>query len=637
MSENLKIDNTKYLARDSILKVGNVVSVEGRTVNVRVDKSKNVSHLLFNGEILKNISVGSYIKIRKGFEVIIGKIEGERVEENKFSQKVYYKDIREKIDRILEVKLIGFYDKKNFRKGIKELPLIDNECYLLEKTEYSEIHNFIKSEDIPLKIGVLSNDATTDISIGVNSLFASHIGIFGTTGSGKSYTLAKIYYELLNQFSHSEEFKENARFFLLDFNGEYIVDDFETNHQVDEIITSSALKSTYNLSTGAHPGNKYPMTEEEINDDTLWTIASEATEKTQTPFIRRALRSTALEQATSNGAAIGEYIFELIESMAKSKVSDFLPVINALLKDISDVLGDSATGIEAVQNEIAARLKYNSNTYDFYIAISRPSGTVDIYSNNATFSSELRSIFQPLTIDIQELGIFKKTYLKIILNFYLEISRGYSNREHIAPMLKRLEKRVYDLDKVIRLVRSNEVSEKLMTIVSLKNVNIHMRKILPLLLCKKLYEVKKHEADRTKYLNIIIDEAHNILSEQSLRENESWRDYRLETFEEIIKEGRKFGTFLTIASQRPFDISPTIISQLHNYFLHRLINEKDLKAIENTVSFLDKISFESLPILPVGSCILSGIASQVPVIIDMGELPQKSQPNSETYKPTDNW
>jgi hypothetical protein len=47
----------------------------------------------------------------------------------------------------------------------------------------------------------------------------------------------------------------------------------------------------------------------------------------------------------------------------------------------------------------------------------------------------------------------------------------------------------------------------------------------------------------------------------------------LETFEEIIKEGRKFGVFLTVASQRPSDISPTIISQLHNYFIHKLMNE----------------------------------------------------------------
>jgi DNA helicase HerA-like ATPase len=75
-----------------------------------------------------------------------------------------------------------------------------------------------------------------------------------------------------------------------------------------------------------------------------------------------------------------------------------------------------------------------------------------------------------------------------------------------------------------------------------------MRKILPLLFCKMLYNDKKAENDDRNYLNLIIDEAHNILSESSERESEQWKDYRLETFEEIIKEGRKFGVFLTIAS-----------------------------------------------------------------------------------------
>jgi DNA helicase HerA-like ATPase len=95
-----------------------------------------------------------------------------------------------------------------------------------------------------------------------------------------------------------------------------------------------------------------------------------------------------------------------------------------------------------------------------------------------------------------------------------------------------------------------------------------------MIICKQAYEGKKSKSEKDKYLNIIIDEAHNILSYNSERESETWKDYRLETFEEIIKEGRKFGVFLTIASQRPSDISGTIISQLHNYFLHRLINNK---------------------------------------------------------------
>ncbi len=101
-------------------------------------------------------------------------------------------------------------------------------------------------------------------------------------------------------------------------------------------------------------------------------------------------------------------------------------------------------------------------------------------------------------------------------------------------------------------------------------------------------------------------------------------------FEEIIKEGRKFGTFLTIASQRPSDISPTIISQLHNYFLHRLINNQDIKAVERTISYLDKVSFESLPILPTGTCVFAGMIANAPVVIDIGAIPEQYEPKNKT-------
>jgi hypothetical protein len=74
-----------------------------------------------------------------------------------------------------------------------------------------------------------------------------------------------------------------------------------------------------------------------------------------------------------------------------------------------------------------------------------------------------------------------------------------------------------------------------------------------------------------------------------------WKDYRLETFEEIIKEGRKFNVFMTIASQRPSDISATIISQLHNYFLHRLINNNDLLADLKNPSYFGKICADPIP------------------------------------------
>ena len=121
----------------------------------------------------------------------------------------------------------------------------------------------------------------------------------------------------------------------------------------------------------------------------------------------------------------------------------------------------------------------------------------------------------------------------------------------------------------------------------------------------------------------------NIKENESLRESEEWKDYRLECFEEIIKEGRKFGTFLTISSQRPSDISDTIISQLHNYFIHRLVNEEDLRKIYRTIAFSDKSTNEMIPILPAGGCVFAGLASNFPILARISILPENNQPQSE--------
>jgi DNA helicase HerA-like ATPase len=263
-------------------------------------------------------------------------------------------------------------------------------------------------------------------------------------------------------------------------------------------------------------------------------------------------------------------------------------------------------------------------------------GQEQVYSSTARFRTEfVENRVDQLIIPLNELKPLDEMRLRIVLQYYEDIFRGFSNKDHLAPLIKRLDNRIEDLGRVVEI--GGGLGEKNFTIVSLKDVNIHLRKILPLLLCKRLYDDKKAQDDGAEYLNIIIDEAHNILSEDSTRESEIWKDYRLETFEEIIKEGRKFGVFLTLASQRPADISPTIISQLHNYFLHRLINDQDIKAVERTISYLDKVSFEYLPILPTGTCIFAGLLANVPVVIDIEKMDVKFEPRNKTRTLTDKW
>jgi uncharacterized protein len=623
---------SETLIQSSILKIGNVTSVEGRFIKVSVDKTKNSSHLLYKGKTLKNVSVGSYIKICKGFERIIGKIEGEYIVEEKGILNKEYRNELARVKRVLNVSLLGFMINGNFERGIKELPLIDNECFLLNDTEFSRVHDFIRGVDQPIELGHLAQEKGRKINVGMNCLFASHIGIFGNTGSGKSYTLAKLYRELLLKFKDKKKFQKNASFYLIDFNGEYLNDDRDN----DNVIIEKEFKNTFRLSTKDFKGDRFPISSDLVTDSTIWMILLEATEKTQTPFIKRTLDSSTLEAKLSSGQSIKQFAFEILKAITgnSDKALEKNLLIN-FLWELDKAINDFSNGIKPLIQMLSQELQYNS-TRNYYYLHTSDYGT--IYSNQDQFFEYLNPYFTNITIDDSKLDQIKKIRLKFIFNYYDEIVKGFSNKEHLSPLLKRLTSRINDILKLIVVVEDEgSYFHANFTVISLKEVNIHMRKVLPLLFCKQFYEKKKLDNNRESFLNIIIDEAHNILSSNSMRESELWKDYRLETFEEIIKEGRKFGVFLTIASQRPYDISSTIISQLHNYFLHRLINNNDIMAIERTVSYLDKVSFDSLPILPTGTCILAGLAAQVPVVVEIDKIEDKYKPFNQTIQPLQYW
>lgn len=606
--------------KESIFKIGKVISVDGRLVKIKVDKSKNSSHLLYNGDLLKNVSVGGYIKITKGFTNIVGKVDGEFITEDKYYLNKSYGNQKEIIDRILHVSLLGFFKEDCFERGIKEMPLIDNECFLLENSEFNEVHNFIANNDVPLKIGSLAHEKGQKISLGINSLFASHIGIFGNTGSGKSYTLAKLYQELFKIYSQEKKFKANARFVLFDFNGEY-----------SSVNCISKNKKIYNLSTKeikeGEQRDKFPISEEDLINTELTAILADATEKTQKPFISRAL--TLYKKIFKSDDPL-DYFKNILKKRIKEtiKMSDKVKAY-LLLDYIKEILGRSE---ESTSED--ANIEWN-NTNKHFMPYGQSRAFRDDEIENLDLYQKVNGYSFPDNI-ISKLIHF--LYLQIIYDVYTDKAQN----DHISPAINKLKSKQRDIERILDTsgTNTNIFSESNFVVINLFDVNLDMKKTLPLLLSKKIYAEHKSESknDQNKSLNIIIDEAHNILSQISVREAESWKDYRLETFEEIIKEGRKFGVFLTIASQRPSDISSTIVSQLHNYFLHRLINNNDISSIERTISYLDKLSVESLSILPTGTCIIAGLSAQIPVVVDISKIePKDCEPDSKTPELIGNW
>lgn len=603
---------------NSIFRIGTVYSVDGRVVKVLVDRDKNSSHLVYQGNLIKNVAVGSYVKILKGFESIIGKVESEYVECNKVYNEQYNSQ-EETINRFLIVKLIGHIEADSYRKGLTELPLIANECHLLTNNEFEMIHSFGSKDDIYIEIGSIASDPLVPISIGVNKLFASHIGIFGNTGSGKSYTLAKIYRQLFEKFKNNENFKNNAKFLFYDFNGEY--------SKEDAIIEG---KKIYDLSTNTEAGlDKIPLSDDDMLDENLLCIFANATEKTQRPFIVRCIKlyysiGGELDKFKNY---LREQIFSILQMSDKVKG-------DLLIDYVEEILPPN------IKNGIDIGLRddfsYHSNA-QCYFKKDRSNGFIN-FQERPQCIRDLK-IYQQVEKFSFSNNFIKKFICIMYMRLIYDMLGNRAMNEHIAPAINKLKSNEKNIEKVFDF--SNQIDsfwdESNIVVINLCNVNTDMKKLIPLLLTNKLYNEYKKKRDNKSYLNIIVDEAHNILSYQSTRESESWKDYRLEVFEEIIKEGRKFGVFMTIASQRPSDISSTIISQLHNYFIHRLMNERDIQQVNNTISYLDKVSVESLPILSTGVCVLAGQLEEMPIIVQIDRIEDKNKPYNETINLIKAW
>lgn len=604
--------SVEKLTRDAVLRIGEVSGVDGRRIYVLVDTNKNLSDMFLDGDILKNISVNSYIEIRKGFLSIIGRVEGEKIEEEFRGSGDGNREAVNRDKRILTVSLSGYIDESGtFVGGTRELPLIGNEAYIVTREKMSVVHNLVRSGSLSINIGTVYGE-DFDVRLPIDGLFNSHIAIFGNTGSGKSNTLAFLYQELVRTLAarNPVAFEQNARFLLLDFNGEY-----------KDAGCITGAKLVYNLSTQGDTGDRLPMEGDALLDIEVLSILADATEKTQKPFVKRMLRFFRYvhggEINDPEGYLKSVLRNRVVETLAMSdKIRAFL-----LIDYFREILPDEGANGEAV--DLDGDLEWHNQAQEFRIK-----GT-NVYLAQNPNSVPQTNLHNQIANFVLPDSLVSRLILFLYIQLMGDVIANRAQNEHIAPVINRLKAKRHDIDRLFDLSGEAQFWGSNFVVVNLDDVNLDMKKTLPLLLSKKLYAEHKR-GGANKSLNIIIDEAHNILSTESFREAESWKDYRLETFEEIIKEGRKFGVFVTISSQRPNDISPTITSQAHNYFIHRLINERDLRTISSAVSYIDRVTEESIPTLPTGTCIFSGVASQMPLKLSVRPLTGTARPRSAT-------
>ncbi len=561
--------------------IGSISEVRGIKVSAKFYE-KLPPHIINNGNIFPAPQINSYVKTNVGLDTIICQIVGEYLNEEEKTNNNY----------IVELEVRGRVRKNKFLGGLRLLPIVGAKIETLTEDEFNSI--FLKPE-FSICVGTNLYDSSNKIYLDVNTLIPSHVGIFGNTGSGKSNTLAKILKEYIEMKGKYENCCK-SKIILFDLNNEYDGD----------AICENNKKKVFRLNTREREPSqdkKIPINFSKLSYEDCGIILN-ATEKMQLPVIKKAYDNVS--QKYENGQE--HYGVELIKKIIVNKRSN---VFFAIRQYGSDYI----KGLD--------KFKFNSTSGDFYYNDSSGAHYIHAIENIPN---------NIISIDIPD-DWLSRFELELIIQIALRNDSGV-NFDYISPLMPRMASKKQDLNKVFYNVNDEDFYSKWfdnmnISLIELANVNKDIRTIVPSLMSGIIYENMVEEKGNEQIksiINIVIDEAHNLLStdyEQTDLHNDT-----LKTFEKIVKEGRKYGVYLMMASQRPSDISNTITSQLHNYFIHKLVNPNDIEKIRKTVSYMGESSLNMVTVLGAGECIISGNSLYMPQYVYIDELKDESKPNS---------
>mgnify|MGYP003361618010 CR=1 FL=1 len=589
--------------------IGVVISVDGDRTLVGTYDLINDDEIIHNGQILYGPRLGAYVTIRQNDIKLIAKITSEKVidqqntiRSNEFDNR-YSKN---SINRLISVKMLGAIEDNEFTVTSSYAPMVGNEAYITTQAELAAIYAIEPGAD-SIAIGTALLERS-EVLIPINAFFAGHIGIFGNTGSGKSNTMHALYYKLLHT-KYRAGVLEKSRFTVIDFNGEYrnkdifgFPEDHIERYDVDTRSQKEMIK-------------KVEVSEGYIINPDVLIMLFEARPGVQAPFIRRSL--SKFEEMQNS------------ESFMKLSMGLLQKIILSGNAANDDALGDwmEVTGTFC-STDCLSQLRKTEHYANGKVKIRDGSGSEEwLNPRDQSIDDKHKRLlgWEEISSAIQEtyegLSVLDK------LHMFLRYQRVYSTAwngtdpQYLGPMFSRIKTRLESLNKVVDIVPTAQTGNayrdgKPLTVYSFVHANQEIKRILPMLIANMIYaEQKREQSDTdsiTRTSHLIIDEAHNILSDIQRDDGDNWQSHRLDSFEEIIKEGRKFGFYLTIASQRPADISSTILSQIHNYVIHRLVNDRDLRSLENTMPTLDHSSLMTIPSLGKGQAVLSGTAFPVP-------------------------
>jgi hypothetical protein len=588
-----------------------VTEITNTKVTISVSQEYDTGYVFIDGEQIKIGGVSNLVLVNdQVYEIVFEKARLSEQDSSEPGSK-----------RILQANLLGYIESEHFYLGSNgENPSVFDNVYTLTDAEYRIYYSGSKSKSV-VQIGKhLFHNTRFDINI--DDFFASHILICGNTGSGKSNTINRLFTELFSNYEIKDSY-----FLFIDTNGEY-KNAFSSDKKIMVLDTKSKKKNTFTI----------PIHLLEHED---WKVLLEATDKTQYPIIKKVI----------NG---------LKKNVYSRSTNPYAYILQRLLETVEAILGSSNSpsvklnGLKGLLNEV----DMEEGPYSDWLPLIGIANNYIVNYQNITKKASSRTddrtddLINELKTAIEGMGQTKTNFscrdlLRLIqLEHYVRVYRYNTNENNTSPMIARFVSHLFELETIIDDFASAGSTETLKDLIfsdnhivlcDVKNAKRDIKRIMVAFICRKLYQLfQKNQSNES--FHIIIDEAHNYLSDLNQANEDAISSDAIDTFETIIKEGRKYGVFLCMSTQRPNEITQTLLSQSHNYIIHKLVNPNDIAIIQKTVPFIDARSMESISILAPGQAIFSGTAFSRPsiVIVDYSR-DYSTFVESETIKLTKSW
>lgn len=507
---------------------------------------------------------------------------------------------QEDIDYQIDTQPIGTFsiDGENidFKQGSVNIPSPTEPVFLANKEVIDKI--FSKSDFCSYFMGKLSNNKGVNYYVNGNSFFSKHIGVVGSTGSGKSCAVAKMIQEVVginNGNNLNKECQKNSHVIIFDIHSEY-KSAFDLN--VDEQFTINNLDV-----------EKMCIPYWLMNSEELEALFIESNEMNSHNQISQFKRAVILSKEKHNPGM--KITYDMPVYFDIKEVYNFIYNLNSEV--ISKIDGEYGKPKKKDGTLVSDITEYLNETYDF-VASSTAAATK---ASNGPFNGEFERF---LTRIETKLGDKRLDFI-------------------IQP--KKENGEVYKTDDFSEILKQfiGYINKSNITIIDLSGIPFEVLSITVSLVSRLIfdfafhYSKNKHKIGESNDIPfmIVCEEAHNYIPKSGGAEYNASR----KSIERIAKEGRKYGLSLMVVSQRPSEVSETIFSQCNNFVVLRLTNFNDQNCVKRLLPDNNSSLVDGLPTLSAGEALIVGDAVTIPAIIKL-DLPNP-RPKSDSVDFYNEW